>query len=160
VVWRRYVDDFVLVTRSQADAYRALAVLSHALADYGLTLNRTKTTLLISKHYVDYVRSQLGDDSEAANKLREIDVHFDPYSDTAESDYRELKETVEAMDIRLLLDLELRKGQPETFLVTQIGRTLKLHDPEVTLQLCRTLLAPTNLHAFRASWSTIMRGIV
>src|SRR5690606_26757611 len=27
------------------------------------------------------------------------------------------------------------------------------------LQLCKTLLSPRNLHAFRASWSTIMRGI-
>jgi hypothetical protein len=33
--------------------------------------------------------------TEAANKLRKIDLHFDPYSDTAESDYGELKETVE-----------------------------------------------------------------
>jgi hypothetical protein len=57
------------------------------------------------------------------------------------------------------LDLELRKGQPDTFLVAQIGRTLKLHSPDVALKLCETLLTQTNLHAFRASWSTIMRGI-
>ena len=55
--------------------------------------------------------------------------------------------------------MELNKGQPDTFLVAQIGRTLKYHSPGVALQLCGTLLAPTNLHAFRASWSTIMRGI-
>ncbi len=30
--WRRYVDDYVLVARSHADAYRALSFLSHALA--------------------------------------------------------------------------------------------------------------------------------
>ncbi len=35
VVWRRYVDDFVLVMPNQAAAYRALAILSNALADYG-----------------------------------------------------------------------------------------------------------------------------
>jgi hypothetical protein len=33
IVWRRFVDDFVLVTQSQTDAYGALSVLSHALAD-------------------------------------------------------------------------------------------------------------------------------
>jgi hypothetical protein len=159
VVWRRYVDDFVLITSSQADAYRALSILSHALADYGLTLNRTKTMLLTSKHYIDYVRTQLGGSGDEASKLVEIDLHFDPYSDTAESDYGELKEVVESLNIRALLELELRKGQPDTFLVAQIGRTLKLHDPEIALQLCGTLLARTNLHAFRASWSTIMRGI-
>jgi hypothetical protein len=159
VTWRRYVDDFVLVTSSQAEAYRALSVLSHALADYGLTLNRTKTTLLTSKHYVDYVRTQLRGSSEESDKLLEIDLHFDPYSDTAESDYRELKQIVDSLDIRSLLDLELQKAQPDTFLVSQIGRTLKLHNPEAALQLCTTLLSQMNLHAFRASWSTIMRGV-
>lgn len=159
LVWRRYVDDFVLVTSSQADAYRALSILSHALADYGLTLNRTKTTVLTSKHYVDYVRTQLDGSGEAAGRLLEIDLHFDPYSDTAESDYDELRVIVQSLEIRHLLNLELHKAQPDNFLVAQIGRTLRLQQPEVAIQLCRTLLAKTNLHAFRASWSTIMRGV-
>src|SRR5690606_16427726 len=76
-----------------------------------------------------------------------------------DADYQELKETVGSLDIQTLLDLELNKSQPDTLLVAQIGRTLKLHPPEVALQLCKTLLSPRNLHAFRASWSTIMRGI-
>jgi Reverse transcriptase (RNA-dependent DNA polymerase) len=159
IVWRRYVDDFVLITANQSEAYRALSVLSHALADYGLTLNRTKTIILTAKHYVDYVKTQLGTSDDQANKLAEIDLQFDPYSDTSESDYNELKEIVEGLDIRALLDSELRKAQPDTFLVTQIGRTLRLHDPGAALQLCKTMLSPKNLHAFRASWSTIMRGV-
>jgi hypothetical protein len=159
LVWHRYVDDFVLIARSQEEAYQALAKLSHMLADYGLTLNRTKTTFLTGKHFADYVNTQLGINDEESNKLREIDLHFDPYSDNPEDDYEELRETVESLDVRTLLDLELRKSQPDTFLVAQIGRTLKLHSPAVALQLCSTLLSPRNLHAFRASWSTIMRGI-
>lgn len=159
IVWRRYVDDFVLITPTQADAYRALAVLSHSLADYGLTLNRTKTTFLTAKHFCDYVHTQLDGGGDEAKALREIDMRFDPYSDRAEEDYEDLKETVQSLEIRTLLDLELNKGQPDSFLVAQIGRTLKLQSPVVALQLCETLLAPQNLHAFRASWSTIMRGI-
>lgn len=159
IKWRRYVDDFVLITSSQADAYSALAILSHALADYGLTLNRTKTTFLTGRHFCDYVRTQLGGESDDAAKLREIDLHFDPYSDTRDDDYDELKATVESLEIRTLLDLEINKGQPDTFLVAQIGRTLKFHSPDVALQLCGTLLSSKNLHAFRASWSTIMRGV-
>lgn len=157
--WRRYVDDFVLITEGQAQAYRALATLSHALADYGLTLNRSKTTLLTGKHFRDYVRTQLEGTGDDASKLREIDLHFDPYSDRAEEDYEELKETVASLEVRALLDLELNKAQPDAFLVAQISRTLKLHSADVALQLCETLLSPRNLHAFRASWSTIMRGI-
>ena len=60
IIWHRYVDDFTIITASQEDAYRALAVLSHALADYGLSLNRTKTIILQAKHYIDYVDTQLG----------------------------------------------------------------------------------------------------
>lgn len=159
LIWRRYVDDFFLITENQSEAYRALAILSHALADYGLTLNRTKTILLSKNHYVDYVRTQLGVVGDEANKLSEIDLHFDPYSDTAQSDYSELKAVVETLNIRELLDGELSKAQPDTFLVAQIGRTLRLHDPKTALQLCSTILSPSNLHAFRASWSTLMRGV-
>jgi hypothetical protein len=153
------VDDFVLVAQSQQEAYHALAKLSHMLADYGLTLNRTKTTFLTGRHFVDYVNTQLGTTDEESSKLREIDLHFDPYSDDPKEDYEELRDTVESLDVQTLLNLELRKSQPDTFLVAQIGRTLKLHSPPVALQLCNTLLSPRNLHAFRASWSTIMRGI-
>ncbi len=108
VTWRRYVDDFVLITPNQAEAYRSLAILSHALADYGLTLNRTKTIFLTSRHYVDYVRTQLAGSWRATGeKLSEIDLHFDPYSDDPESDYEELQTVVQSLDIRALLNNEL-----------------------------------------------------
>jgi hypothetical protein len=129
------------------------------LADYGLTLNRTKTTFMTGKHFADYVATQLGVGNDNATKLREIDLHFDPYSDAPVDDYDELRDTVESLEVQTLLDLELNKAQPDTFVVAQIGRTLKLHSPSMALQLCRTLLSARNLHAFRASWSTIMREL-
>ncbi len=157
--WHRYVDDYVLVASSHADAYKALAFLSHTLADYGLTLNKTKTVMLTSKHYSDYVTAQLGGNDDEAGKLREIDLRFDPYSDTSVEDYESLKQTVESLQVHRLLNRELEKALPDTFLVTQIGRTLKLQEPNVAIQIASTLLNQGNLHAFRASWSTIMRGI-
>lgn len=157
--WRRYVDDFVLIAKDQQDAYRSLAKLSHILADYGLTLNRTKTTFLSGKHFVDYVKTQLGDDEGSASALKEIDLYFDPYSDNPEEDYESLRETVENLDVQHLLGLELKKAQPDSFVIAQIGRTLKLHQPLVALHLIQTLLSPRNLNSFRASWATIMRGV-
>ena len=159
VIWHRYVDDFTILTKSQEEAYRALAILSHALADYGLTLNRTKTTILQAKHYFDYVNTQLGKSEDSSGVLREIDLYFDPYSDTAHADYDELRETVRSLDVRALLELETTKSQPDTFMLAQIGRTLRLHSPQTAIQLCETLLDPKNLNAFRASWSKIMKGI-
>jgi len=157
--WHRYVDDYVLVANSHADAYKALAFLSHMLADYGLSLNKTKTVMLTSKHYSDYVTTQLGGNDDEAGKLREIDLRFDPYSDTSVGDYESLKQTIESLQIHRLLNRELEKAIPDTFLVTQIGRTLKLQEPNMAIQLASTLLSQGNLHAFRASWSTIMRGV-
>jgi hypothetical protein len=157
--WFRYVDDYVLVAHSNADAYRALSALSYALADYGLALNRTKTVMLTSKHYADYVAAQLGGEGGQAARLRAIDLHFDPYSDAAIEDYESLKQTVEGLEVKSILAQELEKSLPDNFLVAQVSRTLKLQVPAAAQQLVTTLLARENLHAFRASWSTIMRGI-
>jgi hypothetical protein len=159
ITWYRYVDDFTLITANQAEAYRALSVLSHALADYGLSLNRTKTTILTAKHYADYVGLQLGAQDDEAGQLRQVDLYFDPYSDDPHADFDELRDTIAQIHVQKLLDLELEKSQPDAFIVSQISKTLRFHPSKVALQLCQTLLDPKNLHAFRGSWSTIMRGI-
>lgn len=159
VNWSRYVDDYVLIAANTAEAYRALGVSAQCLMDYGLSLNKLKTVLLSSKHYRDYVNSQLGGDDGEAVKLRTIDLKFDPYSDNPDDDYESLKETVETLEVRRLLNRELEKALPDTFLVAQIGRTMRLHDPNIALEIASTLLNGTNLHAFRSSFSTIMRGV-
>jgi hypothetical protein len=159
LVWSRYVDDYVLVASSSEAAYGALAKLSHGLGDYGLNLSRNKTSLLSGKHYADFVSAQLGGDEDEASRLREIDVYFDPYSDTAVEEYDSLKETVGSLQVQKLLNRELEKSLPDTFLVTQIARTMRLQTSEVAVQLIATLLGQGNLNAFRASWSSIMRGV-
>ncbi len=159
IVWHRYVDDFTLICNSQQDAYRALSTLSHSLADYGLSLNRTKTTILSAKHYKDYVEAQLGLGDDSSTALWELDLHFDQYSDAAYSEYEQLKKSFETIDIQFLLDIEKEKSQPDNFILAQIGRALKFQEPKVAEQLCETLLAPKNLNSFRASWSKIMRGV-
>lgn len=159
VVWRRYVDDFVLVADSQSSAYKVLSILSHALADYGLSLNKTKTSFLAVSHYVDLVKTQLGGSDEQSNALRTIDLRFDPYSDTAEADYEELKSAVAHLNVLKLVEGELEKSQPDNFIVTQISRTLALLEPHVALEVCAALLTGVNLHSFRASFSKIIKGI-
>lgn len=159
IVWHRFVDDFTLVCDSQQDAYAALSTLSNSLADYGLSLNRTKTTTLSAKHYKEFVAVQLGQGDETTIALRELDLHFDPYSDAAQAQYEQLKQSFDAIDIQFLLDLEKEKSQPDAFVMAQIGRALKFQEPQVAAQLCATLLDPRNLDSFRASWSKILRGV-
>ena len=160
IIWHRYVDDFTILAESQAAAYEALSILSNVLADYGLSLNRTKTTLLSAKHYKDFVTAQLFADDNQASKLKEIDLYFDPYTDDPYKDYESLQQTVKEIDLQALLAAETNKSQPDSYLVSQITRTLKLQTPFMALQLCKTLLAAENLNAFRSSWSTIMRGVI
>jgi hypothetical protein len=159
LIWHRYVDDYTLICRSRQEAYKALSNLSHALADYGLSLNRSKTTILSAKHYREFVLAQLGDGEDAGLVLRELDLHFDPYSDSATAEYEKLKQSFEKIDVLFLLDLEREKSQPDAFMLAQIGRSLKFQEPGVAVQLCATLLDPNNLDSFRASWSKIMRGL-
>ena len=96
--------------------------------------------LLTSKHYSDYVRAQLGAGDDEATKLRSIDLKFDPYSDNADEEYESLRETVDSLEVRRLLNRELEKSLPNSFLVTQIGRTMRLHPPVVAFDLASTLL--------------------
>lgn len=159
VQWHRYVDDYVLIAKSAEEAYRVLGILAHALMDYGLSLNKSKTVFLSAKHYRDYVTSQLGEDDDEAAKLRSIDLKFDPYSDNPEEDYESLVETVETLDVRRLLNRELEKSLPDSFLVTQIGRVMRLREPVAALEIAEILLKQKNLNAFRSSFSTIMRGV-
>lgn len=159
IIWHRFVDDFTIICNSQQDAYSALSILSNSLADYGLSLNRTKTTSLSAKHYKEYIAVQLGQGDDTTVALRELDLHFDPYSDSAQAEYEQLRKSFDSIDIQFLLDLEKEKSQPDAFVMAQIGRALKFQEPQIAAQLCATLLDPSNLDSFRASWSKILRGI-
>jgi hypothetical protein len=159
LTWLRYVDDYVLVANSAEDAYRALSTLSYALGNYGLSLNKAKTVILSAKHYRDFVSAQLGGAGENAARLVSIDLHFDPYSDTALEDYESLKETVAGLEVQTILSQELDKGLPDNFLVSQITRTLRLQAPKDAMSLVATLLEPKNLNSFRGSWAAVMRGV-
>ena len=101
----------------------------------------------------------MGEGEDSSLALRELDLHFDPYSDDASAEYEKLKQSFEKIDISFLLDLEREKSQPDAFVLAQIGRALKFQEPAVAVQLCATLLDPNNLDSFRASWSKIMRGV-
>ena len=152
LVWRRYVDDFTLIAVDQAAAYAAVSFLAHSLASYGLTLNRTKTIFLTSRHYIEYLSAQLDRGPNDASKLLDLDLHFDPYSDSATSDYEQLKSAISTLDVRALLDAELRKAQPDSFLISRIGRILRFQSPALAVEICQALLSPLNLHAFRVPY--------
>lgn len=124
----------------------------------GLSLNKTKTIILSSQHYRNYVQSQLGLNEQGDRReLREIEVYYDPYSDTPEQDYENLRDVVRSLDVESLLNDELNKGQPDTYLISKISQTLDFQEISDVLKLLKVFLSAENLHSFRSSWSTIMR---
>ena len=159
ICWFRFVDDFVFIAADKRDAYKILGILANALSDVGLSLNRSKTFILTRKHYSDYVNLQLHGSHGDEQVLREIDLHFDPYSDSPTETYAELKEAISQIDISRIIRQEESKAQADPFVVSQIGRTLRFMAPDQALEISLTLLRERNLHTFRASWVTIMRGI-
>lgn len=160
ISWHRYVDDITLIAGNEIEAYSYLAELSHQLSSFGLSLNRTKTTIMSAEHYRNYVTAQLGLNRDSSwIRLSKIDLHFDPYSDTSVEDFEELRSVVETLNVHDLLTDELSKGQPDAYLVSKISQTILLQKKEDVLSLCQTFLQAENLHAFRGSWSTIMRAI-
>jgi len=157
--WHRFVDDFVLIAENKRDAYKILGLLASALSDVGLSLNVSKTSILSAKHYSDYASLQLNGAQGDEKRLREIDLYFDPYSDRPREDYEQLKSTISQIDVSMIIRGERQKAQPDRFVVSQVSRALKLLSPDQAQATCMTLMSENNLHAFRASWSTIMRGV-
>lgn len=134
VTAHRFVDDFILISTNREDAYSALSTLSHILADYGLSLNRSKTTILKAKHYRDYVNTQLNPvEDESASVLYEMDLRFDPYSDTPDDDFEKLKTTVKDLRVLSFLQEEIAKTEPDKFVLTQVSRTLRYQGPQIAL---------------------------
>ena len=102
--WRRYVDDFVIVTPSHADAYRAVCSFSRALARLRLNTESDKDNFSECEALPRLRETQLGTTGDDRGKLLEIDLHFDPYSDDPDSDFKELRRRRE-FGIARLLDL-------------------------------------------------------
>lgn len=160
VRWFRYVDDFTLIGENQVQAYEILSMLSKSLADYGLSLNRTKTLIFSANHYVDFIKTQLEPAEDEQKKLIAINLHFDPYSDTAEEDYENLKKDANDINIMQLINAEQTKSQPDAFVIAQISRVLKYQiNYDQILSYLKIFLEQKNINAFRASFPKIMRAV-
>ena len=124
-VFCRYVDDYILFAESKEDAYRKLNYCADfLLRNEGLSLQKSKTQILTSAEFISYVKVTLhGDDGEhtkeGANFLK-LNIYYDPYSETAEKDYEQLKIKIKQFDILNLLKSEVRKSRVHQALGKQI----------------------------------------
>ncbi|WP_188078971.1 RNA-directed DNA polymerase [Actinotalea subterranea] len=126
----RYADDFRIFVDDLPAAYRVIGSLSEKLfRNQGLSLQKSKTRIFTGEEYLS-ILDPVDPPEGSAARFQKLHLHFDPYSDTPEADYLELKQQMEEFDILDLLRAELAKGQVHAGLVKRLVRALKFLDAE------------------------------
>ncbi len=126
VQYIRYVDDFVVFSKSEADAYVTLSVLAQTLYDRrNLKLNEQKTEIISID---EYKQKYLTTTDELENNtilesfselLYELGIDQDPYEEIEPEDISDEDwERLRSVNLRLLLEQELSKRQPDSFIVS------------------------------------------
>jgi hypothetical protein len=158
----RYADDYAFFCADKSDAYRNLVFLSEKLANEGLVLQKKKTRILSAEEFRH--TAQVLDPAETTNKLASeeqkllnISIRFDPYSPTAEEDYKELKEAVGQIDILGILGREIAKTAIDATVSRQAIQAISALQPKQQEDAIRMLLDTGNLITLAPVFVTVMR---
>jgi len=160
----RYADDYCLFCDDRAEAHRLLVLLSEKLYNEGLVLQKKKTKILSVEEFRESSKlldPQEGDEAlkSEEEKLLRISIRYDPYSQTAEDDYEELKEAVNEVDIVGILGREVAKTAIDTTVTKQAINAIRaLHD-ESKMGAVKTLLQDNNLEVLAPVFVTVVRAI-
>ncbi len=130
----RFADDYHIFADSAEEAYRHLVFLSEKLvANEGLLLQKTKTRVMSAEEFLS--TSEFATENEAEDKVEQesrdflrLRLHYDPYSDTADADYRTLKEEIARFDVLGMLGREMRKSRVHQSLTRKLISALRLLD--------------------------------
>jgi hypothetical protein len=164
ITFCRYADDFTLFADTEQDAYNSLIFLAEKLSNEGLSLQKTKTKIILSKEFDEMhafldplaTTSPTADDEQ---KLLNISISFDPYSDNAEEDYLALKKAVRSIDIISILSREVNKTRIDQTVSKQAINAIKVLSPELQHQAIRILLDSENLVSLAPVFTTIMKAV-
>ena len=122
----RYVDDIFLFSKSESDAFINLSFLAQSLYDQrNLKLNEKKTEIYTIEEFSNKYLikpNQIEENSilsRFTNLLQELDIDQDPYEeigpdDLTEDDWERLK----SVNILNILEIELTKKEPNSFLIS------------------------------------------
>ncbi len=136
IVFKRFVDDYLVFTEGQDEAQKALAVISQTLmVNEGFSLSRLKTRLMSRSEFrrssplADPAGSSSQDESKSRQFLK-IRLAYDPYAPTAEGDYERLASEIGKFDIVGMLSRELGKSRIDEGLTRQLVKSVKFLDDE------------------------------
>lgn len=160
----RYADDYSIFCNDKSEAYKVLVTLSEKLHNEGLVLQKKKTKIVTSEEYREI--NSLLDPADAANplaseeqKLLNISLRYDPYSETADEDYEALKAAVKDVDILGILGREVLKTAIDTTVSKQAIKAIFALDDSAKLGAITTLLDKSNLVVLSPVFVTVMRAV-
>jgi hypothetical protein len=129
----RFVDDFILFANSKEDAFSKLNwCADYLLRNGGLSLQKSKTQIQTKTEFISHAKSTIeGDDtpdSKERAKFMRIHIHYDPYSLTADEDYKQLRDQLIGFDITTLIKDEIRKSRIHLALGKQLMSAITFLD--------------------------------
>lgn len=157
----RYVDDYTIFCDSESEAYKNILFLTQKLANDQLSLQKTKTKIMPSNEFLEihkFLGPSAQDDSSDEQKLLNISIRFDPYSNTAEEDYDSTKEAISEIDIIGILSREINKTQVDQVVTKQAINAIKVLNPTKQLEAIQVLLDEKNLVTLTPVFTTILRA--
>ena len=157
----RYVDDYTIFCDSESEAYKQILFLTQKLANDQLSLQKTKTKIMPSDEFLDihkYLSPSAQDDSTDEQKLLNISIRFDPYSNTSQEDYESTKSAISEIDIIGILSKEINKTRVDQIVTKQAISAIKVLDTTKQLEAVQVLLDEKNLVTLTPVFTTILRA--
>lgn len=156
----RFVDDYIVFAKSKEEAYKILNwCADYLLRSEGLSLQKSKTQILSQSEFTSHAKSTLEGDDDEKNKERsgflKLHIHYDPYSITAEEDYKNLKNQLGNFDIISLIKFEVRKSRIHQAFGKQLLNAVSFLEKE-KLNLAFSIIA-SNLEILYPIYPSVMQ---
>ncbi|HAD98482.1 MAG TPA: RNA-directed DNA polymerase [Cryomorphaceae bacterium] len=163
IVFCRYADDYSIFCIDESEAYKTLILLSEKLSNDQLGLQKDKTKIMSCEEFREihrFLDPKPAEDktAEEEQKLLNISIRFDPYSDTAQEDYEALKTAVREIDIVGILSREVNKTRIDQTVTKQAIHAIKVLSEKNKVQALSILLDHDNLITLSPVFTTIMRA--
>lgn len=145
ITFCRYADDYWIFCADKAEAYRVLVRLSENLFNEGLVLQKKKTKVITTEEFRQAAKLPGPNDTNdpittEEQKLLNISLRYDPYSETAEEDYEELKSAIKDVEIIGILGREVAKTTIDSTVTKQAIKAIHALNPNAQYGAISTLL--------------------
>jgi hypothetical protein len=114
------------------------------MANEGLTLQKHKTQILSKAEFVNLVESRLNADTEEGKtthraKFMSLPIRYDPYSPSADEDYKKIQSELKEFDILDLLNEELRKTRIHQQFSKHLLKAFNVLDSNIVSQAIKAI---------------------